>query len=162
MVRLYPQQAIGNNPQLKVANKKRSLNSDPISNKVQKLRCCVHSTGAIYRAPVYDMSGHSLAAELAILYGSRLEVTAAPLSNGCCKGLLHCTINPIGSCLKVRREKKLYQYCTMLIMYMCMHMFPLSMTAHACTCSQYTYVMWIDPIHAVLQWSKLQLKKCLT
>jgi len=57
----------------------------------------MQSTGAIYRGPVYDMCGRGLAAELAILYGRRPEVTAAPLPNGCCKGLLNCTLNPVGS-----------------------------------------------------------------
>ena len=57
----------------------------------------MQSTGAIYCGPVYDMCGRGLAAELAILYGRRLEVTAAPLPNGCCKGLLNCALNPVGS-----------------------------------------------------------------
>ena len=52
-------------------------------------------TGAIYHRPVHNVCGGSLAAEFSILNVGRLEVAAAPLSYGCCKGLLNCTLNPV-------------------------------------------------------------------
>ena len=50
-----------------------------------------------YRGSVYDMCGGRLTAELSIFDRGRLEVTATPLSYGCCKGLLDCTLNPVGN-----------------------------------------------------------------
>ena len=81
---------------MKTAKEKHSLIFYPIFNKVQKLRCCTQITGAVYRSSVYNVCGDSLPAEQSILNGGRLEVAAAPLSYGCCKSLLHCTLNPVG------------------------------------------------------------------
>ena len=52
--------------------------------------------GAIYHRPINNVCGGSLAAEFSILNGGRLEVTAAALSYGCCKGPLDCMVNPVG------------------------------------------------------------------
>ena len=93
---MYLEGAVWYNPQTKPASKKRSFIFDPIFNKVQKLRCCTKITGAVYRGPVHNMCGGSLAAKFSILNVGRLEVTVAPLSYGCCKGLLNRTVNPVG------------------------------------------------------------------
>ena len=87
MERLYLQGTVRNNPQTEAASKKCSLILQPILNIVQKFRCCLRITGAIYCAPVYNVGSGGLAAELSLLNGSRLEVTAAPLPYGCCQGL---------------------------------------------------------------------------
>ena len=92
---LYLQGTFVNNLQTKVTNQKCSLVFNPIFNQVQKLRCCICITGALYCTPVYNMCGGSLTAELSIFDRGRLEVTAALLSYGCCKGLLDCTVNPV-------------------------------------------------------------------
>ena len=63
------------------------LHFQPILNKVQKFRCWLRITGAIYCASIYNMGSGGLAAELSLLNGSRLEVTAAPLPYSCCQGL---------------------------------------------------------------------------
>ena len=85
--RLDLQRTVRNNPQTKTASKKCSFILQPILNKVQKFRSCLRIAGAIYCAPVYNVSSGGLAAELSLLNGSRLEVTAAPLPYGCCQGL---------------------------------------------------------------------------
>ena len=84
---LYLQGTVGNDPQTEAASKKSSLILQPILNIVQKFRCCLRITGAIYCAPVYNVGSGGLAAELSLLDGSRLEVTAAPLPYSCCQGL---------------------------------------------------------------------------
>ena len=60
------------------------LHFQPILNKVQKFRCRLRITGAIYCASIYNVCSGGLATEL---NGSRLEVTAAPLPYSCCQGL---------------------------------------------------------------------------
>ena len=92
---MYLQEAIGYNPHTKPVKEKRSLSFDPIFNQVQKLRCCTEIAGAVYHRPVHNVCGGSLAAEFSILNGGRLEVAAAPLSYGCCKGPLDCMVNPV-------------------------------------------------------------------
>ena len=87
MERLYLQGTVRNNPQTEAASKKCSFIFQPILNKVQTFRCCLRIAGAIYCAPVYNVSSGSLAAELSLLNGGGLEVTAAPLPYGCCQGL---------------------------------------------------------------------------
>jgi len=85
--RLYLQGTVRNDPQTEAASKKCSFILQPILNKIQKFRCCLRITGAIYCAPVYNVGSGGLAAELSLLNGSRLEVTAAPLPYSCCQGL---------------------------------------------------------------------------
>ena len=92
---MYLQKAIGYNPHTKPVKEKCSLSFDPIFNQVQKLRRCTKVTGAVYHSPINDVRGGGLAAEFSIFNGGRLEVTVAPLSSSCCKGLLNCALNPV-------------------------------------------------------------------